>query len=154
LPGAGSIRNEIATPRRSGADDLLRIVHLPDALFATSSRILTGWAELAGAHLDECSRLGRSPRAGAASARPFWARRPWIEYHLPYSNCTRRVGDSVNPRDSVRKGILGGPQTFPVVAKHAFPFLFNQAEFCIVVLPDQCHRWLRNAAVAASATRH
>ena len=46
---------------------------------------------------------------------------------------------------SVRKGILGWPETYPVAAKHAFTFLFNQAEFglgCPINVTDGCAKLL------------
>jgi acyl-CoA dehydrogenase len=48
---------------------------------------------------------------------------------------------------SVRKGILGWPDKYPVVAKHAFTFLFNQAEFglgCPINVTDGCAKLLNN----------
>jgi alkylation response protein AidB-like acyl-CoA dehydrogenase len=48
---------------------------------------------------------------------------------------------------SVRKGILGWPDTYPAVAKHAFTFLFNQAEFglgCPINVTDGCAKLLSN----------
>ena len=46
---------------------------------------------------------------------------------------------------SLRKGILGWPDKYPVVAKHAFTFLFNQAEFglgCPINVTDGCAKLL------------
>jgi hypothetical protein len=46
---------------------------------------------------------------------------------------------------SIRKGILGWPDKYPVVAKHAFTFLFNQAEFglgCPINVTDGCAKLL------------
>ncbi|HTF76579.1 MAG TPA: acyl-CoA dehydrogenase family protein, partial [Bradyrhizobium sp.] len=48
---------------------------------------------------------------------------------------------------SVRKGVLGWPDKYPVVAKHAFTFLFNQAEFglgCPINVTDGCAKLLNN----------
>ena len=48
---------------------------------------------------------------------------------------------------SIRKGILGWPDKYPVVAKHAFTFLFNQAEFglgCPINVTDGCAKLLAN----------
>jgi acyl-CoA dehydrogenase len=45
------------------------------------------------------------------------------------------------------KGILGWPEKYPVVAKHAFTFLFNQAEFglgCPINVTDGCAKLLSN----------
>jgi alkylation response protein AidB-like acyl-CoA dehydrogenase len=48
---------------------------------------------------------------------------------------------------SIRKGILGWPDKYPVLAKHAFTFLFNQAEFglgCPINVTDGCAKLLAN----------
>src|SRR5438045_4980492 len=48
---------------------------------------------------------------------------------------------------SIRKGILGWGDKYPVVAKHAFTFLFNQAEFglgCPINVTDGCAKLLAN----------
>src|SRR6201746_1992570 len=47
----------------------------------------------------------------------------------------------------LHKGILGWPDKYPVVAKHAFTFLFNQAEFglgCPINVTDGCAKLLAN----------
>ena len=52
---------------------------------------------------------------------------------------------------SHRQGILGWPQTYPVVAKHAFTFLFNQAEFgmgCPINVTDGAVSETPDAALA------
>jgi acyl-CoA dehydrogenase len=45
----------------------------------------------------------------------------WIEYHPAYRELEKAAfGEFGIHAMSVRKGILGWPQTYPVVAKHAF----------------------------------
>ena len=58
---------------------------------------------------------------------------------------------------SVRKGILGWPDKYPVVAKHAFTFLFNQAEFglgCPINVTDGCAKLLSNFGSDALKARY
>ena len=58
---------------------------------------------------------------------------------------------------SHRKGILGWPQTYPVVAKHAFTFLFNQAEFgmgCPINVTDGAAKLLSNYGDAALKAKY
>ncbi len=58
---------------------------------------------------------------------------------------------------SVRKGILGWPDKYPVVAKHAFTFLFNQAEFglgCPINVTDGCAKLLNNFGSDALKARY
>ena len=54
----------------------------------------------------------------------------WIEYHPAYRELERvAYGEFGIHAMSHRKGILGWPETYPSAAKHAFTYLFNQAEF-------------------------
>ena len=58
---------------------------------------------------------------------------------------------------SLRKGILGWPEKYPVVAKHAFTFLFNQAEFglgCPINVTDGCAKLLANFGDEALKARY
>ena len=70
----------------------------------------------------------------------------WIEYHPAYRELERAAfGEFGIHAMSVRKGILGWPETYPVAAKHAFTFLFNQAEFglgCPINVTDGCAKLL------------
>ena len=127
--------------------DLLRI-HLPDACSAISSRISIVWARspavistnARGSPTGTC-RCCISATASAATSQ-------WIEYHPAYRELERAAfGEFGIHAMSLRKGILGWPQTYPVVAKHAFTFLFNQAEFglgCPINVTDGCAKLLAN----------
>ena len=54
----------------------------------------------------------------------------WIEYHPAYRELERAAyGELGLHAMSHRPGILGWPAPYPSVAKHAFTYLFNQAEF-------------------------
>jgi acyl-CoA dehydrogenase len=97
--------------------DLLRL-HLPEPLFRHIEPHLERLGGLAGGHLDECARLEKAA-----------------------------FGEFGIHAMSVRKGILGWPDKYPVVAKHAFTFLFNQAEFglgCPINVTDGCAKLLNN----------
>ena len=72
----------------------------------------------------------------------------WIEYHPAYRELENAAfGEFGIHAMSIRKGILGWPDKYPVVAKHAFTFLFNQAEFgmgCPINVTDGCAKLLAN----------
>jgi len=125
--------------------DLLRI-HLPDALFRHIEPHLDRLGGLAGGHLDECARLADRHVPVLHQRDRFGRDAQWIEYHPAYRELERAAfGEFGIHAMSVRDGILGWPQTFPVVAKHAFTFLFNQAEFgmgCPINVTDGCAKLL------------
>jgi acyl-CoA dehydrogenase len=125
--------------------DLLRI-HLPDALFRHIEPHLDRLGALAGGHLDECARLADRHVPVLHQRDRFGRDAQWIEYHPAYRELERAAfGEFGIHAMSVRKGILGWPQAYPVVAKHAFTFLFNQAEFglgCPINVTDGCAKLL------------
>src|ERR1700721_2055015 len=109
--------------------DLLRI-HLPAALFRHIEPHLDRLGALAGGHLDECARLAARPVPLLHQRDRFGRDVQWIEYHPAYRELERAAfGEFGIHAMSLRKGIMGWPEKYPVVAKHAFTFLFNQAEF-------------------------
>src|SRR5579863_8043314 len=125
--------------------DLLRI-HLPDALFRHIEPHLDRLGGLAGGDLDECARLADRHVPELHQRDRFGRDVQWIEYHPAYRELERAAfGEFGIHAMSVRKGILGWPQTYPVTAKHAFTFLFNQAEFglgCPINVTDGCAKLL------------
>jgi hypothetical protein len=127
--------------------DLLRI-HLPEALFGHIEPHLDRLGELAGGDLDECARLADRHVPVLHQRDRFGRDAQWIEYHPAYRELERAAfGEFGIHAMSVRKGILGWPDKYPVVAKHAFTFLFNQAEFglgCPINVTDGCARLLSN----------
>ena len=127
--------------------DLLRI-HLPDALFRHIEPHLDRLGALAGGHLDECARLADRHVPVLHQRDRFGRDAQWIEYHPAYRELERAAfGEFGIHAMSVRKGILGWPDKYPVVAKHAFTFLFNQAEFglgCPINVTDGCAKLLSN----------
>jgi acyl-CoA dehydrogenase len=127
--------------------DLLRI-HLPDALFRHIEPHLDRLGALAGGHLDECARLADRHVPELHQRDRFGRDAQWIEYHPAYRELERAAfGEFGIHAMSVRKGILGWPDKYPVTAKHAFTFLFNQAEFglgCPINVTDGCAKLLSN----------
>jgi alkylation response protein AidB-like acyl-CoA dehydrogenase len=125
--------------------DLLRI-HLPDALFRHIEPYLDRLGALAGGHLDECARLADRHVPVLHQRDRFGRDAQWIEYHPAYRELERAAfGEFGIHAMSLRKGIMGWPQPYPVVAKHAFTFLFNQAEFglgCPINVTDGCAKLL------------
>ncbi len=125
--------------------DLLR-VHLPAALFQRIEPHLDRLGALAGGHLDECARLADKHGPVLHQRDRFGNDRQWIEYHPAYRELERAAyGEFGIHAMSHRKGILGWADTYPAVAKHAFTFLFNQAEFglgCPINVTDGAARLL------------
>jgi acyl-CoA dehydrogenase len=127
--------------------DLLRL-HLPDATFRHIEPHLDRLGAMAGGHLDECARLADRHTPVLHQRDKFGRDTQWIEYHPAYRELERAAfGEFGIHAMSVRKGILGWPDKYPVVAKHAFTFLFNQAEFglgCPINVTDGCAKLLNN----------
>jgi acyl-CoA dehydrogenase len=137
--------------------DLLRI-HLPDALFRHIEPHLDRLGALAGGHLDECARLADRHVPVLHQRDRFGRDAQWIEYHPAYRELERAAfGEFGIHAMSLRKGILGWPQPYPVVAKHAFTFLFNQAEFglgCPINVTDGCGKLLAKFGSEALKARY
>src|ERR1700728_3492683 len=127
--------------------DLLHI-HLPEALFRHIEPHLDRLGHLAGGHLDECARLADRHVPVLHQRDRFGRDAQWVEYHPAYRELERHAfGEFGIHAMSLRKGILGWPEKYPVVAKHAFTFLFNQAEFglgCPINVTDGCAKLLAN----------
>src|SRR3954449_12240866 len=137
--------------------DLLRI-YLPADLFGHIEQHLDRLGGLAGGHLDECARLAdRHPPVLHPRDR-FGRDFQTIEYHPAYRELERAAfGEFGIHAMSTRKGILGWPDKYPVVAKHAFTFLFNQAEFglgCPINVTDGCAKLLNNFGSEALKARY
>jgi len=127
--------------------DLLRI-HLPDRIFDHIEPHLDRLGGLAGGYLDECARLADRHTPILHQRDRFGRDAQWIEYHPAYRELEKAAfGEFGIHAMSIRKGILGWPDKYPVVAKHAFTFLFNQAEFglgCPINVTDGCAKLLAN----------
>ena len=137
--------------------DLLRI-HLADPLFRHIEPHLDRLGALAGGHLDECARLADRHVPVLHQRDRFGRDMQWIEYHPAYRELERAAfGEFGIHAMSLRKGILGWPDKYPVVAKHAFTFLFNQAEFglgCPINVTDGCAKLLANFGSDALKARY
>jgi len=97
--------------------DLLRI-HLPDALFRHIEPHLDRLGALAGGHLDECARLADRHTPVLHQRDRFGRDAQSIEYHPAYRELERAAfGEFGIHAMSLRKGILGWPEKYPVVAK-------------------------------------
>ncbi|MDI1267059.1 MAG: acyl-CoA dehydrogenase family protein [bacterium] len=127
--------------------DLLRL-HLPDALFRHIEPHLDRLGGLAGGHLDECARLADRHTPVLHQRDKFGRDTQYIEYHPAYRELENAAfGEFGIHALSIRKGIMGWPDKYPVVAKHAFTFLFNQTEFgmgCPINVTDGCAKLLNN----------
>jgi acyl-CoA dehydrogenase len=137
--------------------DLLRI-HLPDRLFRHIEPHLDRLGELAGGHLDECARLADRHTPVLHQRDRFGRDAQTIEYHPAYRELEKAAfGEFGIHAMSIRRGILGWPDKYPVVAKHAFTFLFNQAEFglgCPINVTDGCAKLLANFGSEALKARY
>src|SRR5919197_4864790 len=127
--------------------DLLRL-HLPDAIFRHIEPHLDRLGAMAGGNLDECARLADRHAPILHQRDKFGRDIQWIEYHPAYRELEKAAfGEFGIHALSIRKGIMGWPDKYPVVAKHAFTFLFNQTEFgmgCPINVTDGCAKLLAN----------
>jgi acyl-CoA dehydrogenase len=137
--------------------DLLRI-HLPENLFRHIEPHLDRLGGLAGGTLDECARLADRHGPVLHQRDRFGRDAQWIEYHPAYRELEKAAfGEFGIHAMSLRKGILGWPETYPVAAKHAFTFLFNQAEFglgCPINVTDGCAKLLAKFGDVALQARY
>ncbi len=137
--------------------DLLRL-YLPEALFDHIDPHLDRLGELAGGHLDDCARLADRHGPVLHHRDRFGRDAQWIEYHPAYRELENAAyGEFGIHAMSHRKGILDWPQTYPAVAKHAFTFLFNQAEFgmgCPINVTDGAARLLSRFGDEALKARY
>ena len=165
-PAKADHRSELLAPDTTGMNfyradpalsDLLRI-HLPDALFRHIEPHLFRLGELAGCYLDDCARLADRHVPVLHQRDRFGRDVQWIEYHPAYRELERAAfGEFGIHAMSIRKGVLGWPDKYPVAAKHAFTFLFNQAEFglgCPINVTDGCAKLLANFGSEALKARY
>lgn len=137
--------------------DLLKL-HLPDALFRHIEPHLDRLGGLAGGTLDECARLADRHTPVLHQRDRFGRDSQYIEYHPAYRELEKAAfGEFGIHAMSIRKGIMGWPDKYPVVAKHAFTFLFNQTEFgmgCPINVTDGCAKLLNNFGSEALKARY
>ena len=80
--------------------------------------------------LDEHAMLANAHPPVLHTRDRFGRDRDWIEYHPSYKALEKAAFDDFQIHAmSHRPGVLGWTESFPLVAKHAFTYLFNQAEF-------------------------
>src|SRR4249920_1450021 len=164
--GASADRPGLLAPDTSGMNfyradpaltDLLRI-HLPDPIFRHIEPHLDRLGGLAGGHLDECARLADRHTPVLHQRDKFGRDSQYIEYHPAYRELEKAAfGEFGIHALSIRKGIMGWPDKYPVVAKHAFTFLFNQTEFgmgCPINVTDGCAKLLSNFGSDALKARY
>jgi len=109
--------------------DLLQI-HLSEKLFKHIEPHLDRLGGLVGGRLDECGRMADRHGPVLHPRDKFGRDVQSIEYHPAYRELENAAfGEFGIHAMSHRKGILGWSETYPVTAKHAFTFLFNQCEF-------------------------
>jgi alkylation response protein AidB-like acyl-CoA dehydrogenase len=109
--------------------DVLQI-HLPETLWQHIAPHLDRLGALAGDHLDTCARLADRHTPILHQRDRFGRDEQYVEYHPAYRELERvAFGEFGIHAMSHRKGILGWNDTYPATAKHAFTYLFNQAEF-------------------------
>ena len=127
--------------------DLLRI-HLDDKLFAHIQPHLDRLGGLVGGRLDECGRVADRHGPVLHQRDRFGNDVQHVEYHPAYRELEAAAfGEFGIHALSHRRGIMGWPSTYPVAAKHAFTFLFNQAEFgmgCPINVTDGAAKLLSN----------
>ena len=109
--------------------DLLAL-YLPADLVAHIDPHLDRLGEMAGGRLDECARISDRHTPVLHHRDKFGRDIQSIEYHPAYRELEQAAFGTFGIHAmSHRKGILGWPDTYPAAAKHAFTYLFNQAEF-------------------------
>lgn len=109
--------------------DLLDI-YIADDLRCHIEPHLVELGRLAGGPLDTAARLADRHPPVLHHRDRFGADRQTIEYHPAYRELEAAgFGQFGIHAMSHREGILGWPGRYPAAAKHAFTYLFNQAEF-------------------------
>ncbi len=105
-------------------------VYLEPAMWRHIAPHLERLGALAGGKLDECARLADKHTPVLHHRDRFGRDEQRIEYHPAYRTLENvAFGEFGIHAMSHRAGILGVEGTYPATAKHAFTYLFNQAEF-------------------------
>jgi acyl-CoA dehydrogenase len=137
--------------------DLVRL-YVPDALWRHIEPHLDRLGALAGGRLDTAARLADRHVPVLHQRDRFGRDEQWIEYHPAYRELEQAAfGEFGIHAMSHRRGILGWSETYPAVAKHAFTYLFNQAEFglgCPINVTDGCALLLKRYGDAALQERY
>ena len=137
--------------------DLLQL-YLPAPLWRHVEPHLDRLGALAGDELDRCARLADRHVPVLHQRDRFGRDEQWIEYHPAYRELERVAYGAFGIHAmSHRPGVLGWPSTYPSVAKHAFTYLFNQAEFglgCPINVTDGAAMLLSRFGNAALKARY
>ncbi len=137
--------------------DLLAI-HLPAKLVEHITPHLDRLGGLAGDHLDTCARLADRHTPVLHHRDRYGRDVQHIEYHPAYRELERvAFGEFGIHAMSHATGILGWPDTYPAAAKHAFTYLFNQAEFglgCPINVTDGSAMLLSRFGTAALKAKY
>ena len=134
---SGSSANAIA-PDTTGVNffqvdrslQALLSLYLPGDLHRHVTPHLDRLGAMAGDRLDAAARLADRHPPVLHQRDRFGRDIQTIEYHPAYRELEQAAfGDFGIHALSHARGIMGWPQTYPATAKHAFTYLFNQAEF-------------------------
>ena len=132
------VSNSIVVPDTRGSnffrnDRVLRAllpVYLGDELANFLSPHLDRLGLRAANDLDEHAMLANAHPPVLHPRDRLGQDRDWIEYHPSYKVLEEAAFDDFQIHAmSLRDGVFGLDRPFPLVAKHAFTYLFNQAEF-------------------------
>lgn len=130
----------------SGLQDILAL-YLAEDLYAHLVPHLSRLGELCAGRLDRAAHLADRHPPVLHHRDRFGNDEQWIEYHPAYRELEHAAfGEFGIHALSHRGGILGWPEPLPVVAKHAFTYLFNQTEFglgCPINVTDSGAHCLR-----------
>jgi len=137
--------------------DLLAI-YLPADLLAHLEPHLQALGGMAANELDRAARLADRHPPQLHQRDAFGRDVQSIEYHPAYRELEQAAyGRFGLHAMSHRPGVLGWPEVFPATAKHAFTYLFNQAEFglgCPINVTDSGAHGLRLFGTDALKARY
>ena len=112
-----------------GLQDLLSL-YLPEDMRLHIEPYLSRLGELCAGRLDRAAHLADRHPPVLHHRDRFGNDEQWIEYHPAYRELEQAAfGDFGIHALSHRGDVIGWPGPLPVVAKHAFTYLFNQTEF-------------------------
>ncbi len=138
-----------------GLNDLLKL-YLADDLLHHIAPYLARLGALAAGRLDRAAHLADRHPPILHHRDRYGNDEQWIEYHPAYRELEAAAyGEFAIHALSHRGNVIGWPQPLPVVAKHAFTYLFNQTEFglgCPINVTDSgahCIRLFGDEAVKA-----
>ncbi|MEK9751879.1 MAG: acyl-CoA dehydrogenase family protein [Rhodospirillaceae bacterium] len=132
-----------------GLKDLLELYLKPN-LFAHLQPYLAKMGGMVAGELDIAAHLADAHPPVLHHRDRFGRDRQWIEFHPAYRQLEEAAYGTFGMHAmSHRGGIMGWPEPYPATAKHAFTYLFNQAEFglgCPINVTDSGVHSLRRFA--------